>query len=75
MRTCETCEHGDLVAHPTWPAPQRRCMRTRTLRLGPPIKAEGVGVAVELETDSVPEPHRVAGDKCGPGRRHWKEKS
>jgi len=30
------------------------------------------GVDCQFETDSYPEPQRIAGDKCGPDRNHYK---
>lgn len=74
-KTCETCDHGRKVYRQEWRGERLRCMRDRTLRLGPVIKHLEVGTDCNAETDTLSEPHRVDGDKCGPGRRHWKEKS
>lgn len=69
LRDCSTC---------TWREPQNvggriddRCMRPQTLRTG----TRRVNVSCVAETDSLPEPHRIDGDKCGAGRIHWSERA
>jgi len=70
-RTCQSCGHFQKVYHSDWDGDRLRCMRDRTMRDGRVIRADGVGASLDFETDSVPEPQRAAGDKCGPERRHW----
>lgn len=74
-RTCGTCDFGRVIDRSDWPSAKLRCMRDRTMRDGHVVHHNEVGVSTDFETDSIYESHRVAGDKCGPGRRHWKEKS
>lgn len=74
MKTCDTCDHAQMVYRHEWQGERLRCMRDRILRLGPIAKAMGVGTDVRAETDSIEEPHRVPGDKCGPERRHWRKR-
>lgn len=75
MRICENCDHCRTVENEYWHKPRLRCFRDRTLTSGLVLRADGIGSSVAAETASFAEPHRVPGDKCGPGRRHWKEKS
>jgi hypothetical protein len=71
IRTCEGCTLSRMVFRSEWRKERLRCMRDRTLRLGPVAKHLDVGSDIDRETDTVPEPHRVDGDKCGPTRRHF----
>ena len=69
---CETCGHSSLVQHAEWDEHKRlRCMRTRTARDGTLMLHERVGSNPLFERDSLPEPQRVDGDKCGPKGIHW----
>ena len=72
-KTCRTCIHGRDRFMPSWNPPKHdlRCFRTRMIRGGDPQEHLGVGASCRFETDSIPEPHRVALDKCGPERIHW----
>lgn len=49
-----------------------RCARPQTHTSGSRIPISENGVDCQFETDSCPEPQRIAGDKCGPDRNHYK---
>lgn len=75
---CTTCHHHHIVAMPDG-VEASRCFRIRTMvnKIGPEkgIVHPGVyGSSCEFERDGLPEPQRVAGDKCGPPGKHWTEK-
>ena len=77
-RTCETCHHGHLKTM-TEADPVRtewRCYRIRTMKdkRGPEkgiVHPGAWGSSCIAERDLLPEPQRVAGDKCGPSGTHW----
>lgn len=68
MISCEGCFHLRIVD--VLGRKNEMCDRLQTSRLGK--KRRGVGAV--FETDSLPEPHRAEGDKCGPDRKHWRAK-
>lgn len=55
---------------PAWAA--ETLLSVMHLRGGEKLPPLGVGSDCIAETDSLPEPHRVPGDKCGKDRLHWK---
>jgi len=78
-RTCITCHHCHVVNMPER-GEEQRCFRVRTMvnKIGPEkgvIHPHGIGSSVVFERDSLPEPHRVAGDKCSVEGRHWLAKA
>ena len=77
-RPCATCHHGHektlLDADPV--RTEWRCYRVRTMRnkINPErgvIHPGAWGSSCEFERDSLPEPQRESGDKCGPSGLHW----
>lgn len=64
-RTCSTCLYGKITPMGL------RCYRPRSFRMGGIDEAPRDGFNADHETDSLPEPQRADGDKCGPTRRHW----
>ena len=73
-RTCQTRHHGHEIRIDD--AMQWRCFRIRTMRdqrgTEKGILHPGVyGSSCIVERDNIPEPHRVAGDKCGVSGVHW----
>jgi len=60
-----------MVSRPEWKNPQLRCLRVTTYRSGIKDDPVGVGRSPDFERDSLAEPHRESGDKCGPTGLHW----
>ena len=65
---CNTCFHHRLDAQD-----RDRCTRIQHRR-GGLIQKRKDGFNCTFERDSVPEPQRVDGDKCGPTGIHWASK-
>lgn len=75
---CPTCFHCALID--IVGADHERCMRIMKGRNGEVLRtmidANGrrVGTACKYERDSIPEPQRADGDRCGPDGIHWRSR-
>ncbi len=62
---CQTCFHYNLADG------MDRCRRHQHMRDGK-ISTMRPGFLCRFERDSIPEPQREEGDKCGPEGIHWR---
>lgn len=69
LSTCQTCHYHRRV----WICERHdhRCFRPHTIKGRAGRFTYGDGVSCVRERDSLPEPQRVDGDKCGPEGKHW----
>ena len=72
-RSCRTCKQSREFFMADWKEPQHdlRCLRAGKTRAGETEDLDKIGRSCRFETDSLPEPQRGAGEKCGPARIHW----
>lgn len=69
---CLGCEFHKVKWVASFNSERDRCTRPQTHVSGSRIPMPENGVDCQFETDSCPEPQRVAGDKCGADRNHYK---
>ena len=76
-KSCLTCKHSTDLYMGSWDPPRNslRCFRIGRLHNGSPDHHLGVGRTCKFETDSLPEPQRPKGEKCGKKLRHWEAKT
>jgi len=70
--SCAGCEYMRLRYVLAWAEHRQRCFRPQTYKDGTQVPLSDLGTDCAFENDNEPEDQRMAGDKCGPSRRHFK---
>lgn len=70
-RPCTGCIFWKLINHAAHRDMVDRCFRPRTMKDGRIVECGMNGFDAATERDSIPEPQRKTGDKCGPAAQWW----
>ncbi len=71
ISTCATCHYHRNLYLQTVSRHDHRCFRPHTIKGRAGTFTYRDGVSCVRERDSIPEPQRVDGDRCGPDGKHW----